>query len=290
MISAFPVEPVLVAVTDSFLVAAKPPRMHSAPLKSRPVSAAGGPTLLDWCARSYPEVLTVHGRNPWEGGLLHRLDYETSGLTLIARTRSALDALTAAQEAGRFVKEYAALAVKSRETLPSMPLIPFSAETTFANISGIKNGAPPVLIESAFRPYGPGRKAVRPVPVELPNEKTRKKSKSKDVCNQRLLPKSDILELPQLLKEIVPGRLYRTEVLETKTEGEFVRFRLRIYRGFRHQIRCHLAWLGFPLVNDTLYGGVSRPEYPGLALLAQAIAFPDPLSGDVRKYRIGEEG
>jgi 23S rRNA pseudouridine1911/1915/1917 synthase len=258
MTAAFPVEPVLIAATDSFLVAAKPPRMHSAPLKNR---AGADPTLLDWCALSHPEVLAVRGRNPRDGGLLHRLDYETSGLTLIARTQEALDVLTAAQEAGRFVKEYAALAVKTGEKLPSMPAMPFPAETLF----GIRNDSPPVLIESAFRPYGPGGKAVRPALPELLNNKTRK----------------------QALKEMVldRGQPYRTEVLEAEAEGEFTRFRLRIYRGFRHQIRCHLSWLGFPLVNDALYGGASRPEYPGLALFAQAIAFPDPLTGVAREYR-----
>jgi 23S rRNA pseudouridine1911/1915/1917 synthase len=61
---------------------------------------------------------------------------------------------------------------------------------------------------------------------------------------------------------------------------------VRIDRGFRHQIRCHLAWLGYPLINDALYGGASRPEYPGLALLAGAISFPDPLTGVVREYRL----
>jgi 23S rRNA pseudouridine1911/1915/1917 synthase len=90
------------------------------------------------------------------------------------------------------------------------------------------------------------------------------------------------------VKEIVldRGQPYRTEVLEAEAEGEFTHFRLRICRGFRHQIRCHLAWLGFPLVNDALYGGISRPEYPGLALLARAIAFPDPLTGVIQKYRL----
>jgi 23S rRNA pseudouridine1911/1915/1917 synthase len=242
--------------------------MHSSPLKKNAAPApdgervSGEQTLLDWCARSFPETGAIRGRNPWEGGLLHRLDYETGGLTLIARTQASLNALEAAQKAGRFVKEYAALASKVAESLPSMPPPPFPVERSFA----AGNGLPPLSIESAFRPYGPGRKAVRPVPFNFSGEETGKRT----------------------LKEVVldRGQPYRTWILEVKVEGETIGFRARICRGFRHQIRCHLAWLGYPLINDALYRGASWPEYPGLALLAGAITFPDPLTGAVRKYRL----
>ncbi|MDR2786601.1 MAG: RNA pseudouridine synthase [Treponema sp.] len=282
MMNVFSAAPFLVAAEDSFLVVYKPPRMHSAPLKRSAVDAPGlAPgnervsgeripgerTLLDWCARSFPEITAVRGRNPWEGGLLHRLDHETSGLTLIARTQAAFDALAAAQKAGSFAKEYAALSAGAVKTLPSMPAPPFPAARLFE----AGNGLPPLSIESAFRPYGPGRKAVRPVPLNFYGENPEKRA----------------------VKEVVfdRGRPYRTEILETKAEeGEekLIDFRVRIRRGFRHQIRSHLAWLGYPLINDALYGGASRPEYPGLALLAEAISFPDPISGTIREYRLGQ--
>jgi 23S rRNA pseudouridine1911/1915/1917 synthase len=279
MVNDFPAAPFLLEADDSFLVVYKPPRMHSSPLKRSAVDAPGGApagegvageqTLLDWCAHSFPEVSAVRGRNPWEGGLLHRLDYKTRGLALIARTQAAFDALLSAGQAGRFVKEYAALAVKAAQNLPSMPPPPFPAERSFA----VGNGLPPVLIESAFRPYGPGRKAVRPVPLIFPGG---------NACFSGRKMRN------RALKEIVldRGQPYRTEILETKAEGELTGFRVRICRGFRHQIRCHLAWLGYPLVNDALYGGMSRPGSPGLALLAEAIAFPDPLTGARREYRL----
>jgi 23S rRNA pseudouridine1911/1915/1917 synthase len=76
--------------------------------------------------------------------------------------------------------------------------------------------------------------------------------------------------------------LYRTEVLACESLRAFFRLSLRISRGFRHQIRCHLAWLGLPLLNDGLYGGSAGSG--GIALSARLIRFPDPQSGEEREY------
>jgi 23S rRNA-/tRNA-specific pseudouridylate synthase len=51
-----------------------------------------------------------------------------------------------------------------------------------------------------------------------------------------------------------------------------------IRRGFRHQIRAQLAWLGLPLVGDALYGGLA---FPRLCLHAEALTFPHPADGSV---------
>jgi 23S rRNA pseudouridine1911/1915/1917 synthase len=206
-VTLFPARlPAVVAQTASYIVLYKPPRMHSVPLKEY-----RGPTLLSWCAGLFPEVLRVRGRNLWEGGLVHRLDYETQGLVLAARDQGTFDALASEQEAGRFVKEYRAVSCRSGETLlagfPQRPVL----------------GAPPVTVASGFRAFGPGRKVVRP--------------DHSGVFDQ--------------------GLPYCTEILDLGDEGGLTVFRVRLYRGFRHQIRCHLAWLGYPLLNDPLYGGAA---------------------------------
>jgi 23S rRNA pseudouridine1911/1915/1917 synthase len=54
--------------------------------------------------------------------------------------------------------------------------------------------------------------------------------------------------------------LTRYRVLERR--GPLVLLELRMSRGFRHQIRAHLAAVGAPLVGDALYGGRSWPEHP----------------------------
>jgi 23S rRNA pseudouridine1911/1915/1917 synthase len=84
------------------------------------------------------------------------------------------------------------------------------------------------------------------------------------------------------------GNPYKTDILELNSTGETCCFRLRIARGFRHQIRCHLSWLGYPILNDGLYGGMEEADGmdQALALKAQGLFFRDPLSGEDRQYRL----
>jgi 23S rRNA pseudouridine1911/1915/1917 synthase len=231
------VDPRVIAETASYVVVYKPPRMHSAPLNSRESE-----TLLAWCCALYPDLRESRGRLAREGGLVHRLDFETSGLVLIARTQEALDSLEAQQRAGGFIKEYEAKTAAS----PAPPLPGFPKESP---LSG-ELPAPPFTITSAFRPYGPGRKAVRPVLSPI-------------------------------------GTIYETLCLESRPEtneqGAFRHFRLQLRRGFRHQVRCQLAWIGFPILNDGLYGGQEIGEEP-LALTAKAFSFKDPDSGQNVRY------
>jgi 23S rRNA pseudouridine1911/1915/1917 synthase len=249
-------EPKTVDLKPGYLVVYKPPRMHSVFLKKQGGREGREETLLDWCFRLYPEVSEVKGRNSWEGGILHRLDYETEGLILFARTQEAMDSFLVQQQEGRFSKIYGALSAGRGEEPLGYPPKPLTASLQSAD---------PIVIESGFRPYGPGKKTVRPV----------------------------------IDPGMSPEKIYRTGILAVEREKGFTAFRLWIQRGFRHQIRCHLAWLGFPLVNDPLYGGAIIEAYepldggdalpqeqPFLALRAQGVSFDDPVSGERREYTL----
>jgi 23S rRNA pseudouridine1911/1915/1917 synthase len=256
-------EPYIIEADPAYLVVFKPPRLHSAPLHhvGQGEAASGAclsllatnnaqdSSLLDWCAAQFPEVLRVHGKHPWEGGVLHRLDYETQGLILVARTQDALDAISAQQEAGLFVKEYTALSAPLFQLPPGFPLPPSRSDA-------------PCVIESGFRPFGPGRKAVRPVVFPLTKMPGRK---VKQVALDR-------------------GRPYQTEVVKTRELEDRVQFQLRLQRGFRHQIRCHLAWIGCPILNDALYGDLAADG--ALCLHARAISLLKPDSGIRVSYRL----
>ncbi|WP_052116371.1 pseudouridine synthase [Noviluteimonas dokdonensis] len=66
------------------------------------------------------------------------------------------------------------------------------------------------------------------------------------------------------------------------------RYALTPITGRKHQLRVHMAALGAPIANDTLYPSL-RPRSPGdydapLQLLANRLAFIDPLSGGERMF------
>jgi 23S rRNA pseudouridine1911/1915/1917 synthase len=170
---------------------------------------------------------------------------------LVARTQEALDALSAQQEAGLFIKEYTALSAPFSRLPPSFPQPP----PLFA---------PPCVIESGFRPFGPGRKAVRPVVFPL-----------------KRMPERNVKQVA-----LDRGRPYQTEIIETRELEDCVQFKLRLRRGFRHQIRCHLAWLGHPILNDALYGGVDANG--SLCLHAYEISFLNLNSGIRVSYSLTE--
>jgi 23S rRNA pseudouridine1911/1915/1917 synthase len=84
---------------------------------------------------------------------------------------------------------------------------------------------------------------------------------------------------------------YKTEVINIEkkqidddSEKELYHFTIRLRRGFRHQIRCHLAWIGFPVVNDPLYGLGDDGGF--LALRATGLSFVDPKTGEPAKFSL----
>jgi 23S rRNA pseudouridine1911/1915/1917 synthase len=278
-----PAAPLILYEGPDYAVLSKPPGMFSAPLKGH----SGGETLLDWYALRFPPVLGVRGRQSWEGGILHRLDRETAGLILFAKNQETMDALTAQQEEGLFTKEYEALTASEKKPaglpgFPPPPAIRIPAEMPPAISAAARTAAglqEPRCIESAFRPYGKGSRAVRPVlwplppppgnpPAGSPRRRTPALDRGRPYCTE------------------IEGPAAASPVSGSSAPGGYYRFHLRIRRGFRHQIRCHLAWIGYPILNDRLYGGGNLDAYPFVALWARGIAFFDPRSGERREYSL----
>jgi len=242
--------PLVVAETEGFAVLFKPPGIHCAPL--RPDDRD---TLLHRYARIFPPVMELRGRKEREGGLVHRLDFDTGGLVLVAKNRKSLDSLTEQQAAGNFAKEYGAICRKAADLPCGFPPEPAQFRgrdcATFVGLA----------MESFFRPFGPGRKQVRPTVDSARRETARDR-----------------------------GDFYRTEILgvtkSADTSSGHCRFAVRLKRGFRHQVRCHLAWIGHPILNDPLYGIRGALPHSRLALRAEALFFADPESGRPLEYRI----
>lgn len=207
----------IVCETKDFLIADKPHGMPTVPLKSQ----APEGTLLGLVGKDFPEVLNIAGKNPWEGGTLHRLDTATGGLVVFARTQKMYDYLQQVQRQDMFVKTYQAGTIRS-DSLKGLNLDPKDNEE--------------FKIMSYFRSYGRGSKAVRPT---------------------------------QDIKRADTPVLYTT----TATRSGVV-FTCTITRGFRHQIRAHLAWIGHPIKGDPLYGTGTQADT--LELDCFKVRFPLP--------------
>ena len=205
----------------------KPAGLHTAPLRKGETD-----TLLAQVLERCPEIAALPGIKPSEPGLLHRLDRDTSGVVLLARTEAAFQRLRAEFAGGRVHKEYLALCAPTTAVRPGQRC----------------------AMESHFAPYGPGRRMVRVVPAgqEGPGEGGRKTS----------------------------AGLYHTEVEVLEVRGSRALVRARIVKGFRHQVRAHLAHLGLPLAGDPLYGVPASPGACGrLYLHASAVELEHPASG-----------
>jgi 23S rRNA pseudouridine1911/1915/1917 synthase len=210
---------------SDLIVVDKPAGMHTAPL----VPGDTG-TLLELVMEAFPEIGALPGIKPVEPGLVHRLDRETSGLVVVARTAGAFEALRRVFASGGARKDYLAAC----------------ADTG-------RDASERLRMESRFAPYGPGRRMVRPV---LPGERS-----------------------ARLLASASPG-LYATEARIIERRHGRAMIRAWILKGFRHQVRAHLAFLGFPILGDPLYGALV-PEgcAARMYLHAGRIELPHPGTG-----------
>lgn len=206
-----------------FLVVEKSAGIPSAPLFDGDFSA------LSLAEKEFPGIKNVRGKKEVEHGLIHRIDTETSGLVLIALSQGFYDFMMKEQAEDRFEKFYRAevdFSPDILEKLGGFPENPFIIEEID---SAVKNQKA-LEVGSFFRKFGKGGKEVRPV-LENGGKAARKKSS---------------------------GKLYQTQIkFLDRTRAE-----ARLTQGFRHQVRCHLAWLGFPVSGDEIYNPKYRQPFP----------------------------
>ncbi len=241
--------------TKPFLVIYKPKGLPSAPLNSDDKENA-----LSKAIELFPELCSVHGKKEIEYGLLHRLDTATDGLMLIAANQECYDFLCQEQREGRFIKFYQA----------ECDIIPDNAKEL--------GGFPPLLqeiknkrfsVSSYFRPYGQGRKEVRPVTEES----------GKAALSKLGIPKTYTTQI---------------QIIESSSNAKRATVECCITGGYRHQVRCHLAWAGLPVKGDFLYNSICRSLEEGtsisdikkaenLMFSATKISFEYP-RGDLNSY------
>ncbi|HEX5604906.1 MAG TPA: RluA family pseudouridine synthase [Candidatus Binatia bacterium] len=179
-------------------------------------------TVANFIAAKHPELLAI-GKSRWEPGILNRLDRDTSGLVLVAKTQRSFIALRKQFRHREIVKTYWAL-VWGKPSASGTITLPLAHD---------------------------------------PRDKTR-------------------------MRTVDPAHLQTERIWNASTHYRKLAQRigvalleLQMMTGVTHQIRVHLAAIGYPIVGDLLYGAVN-PESFGLNrqfLHAIKVQFRHPKTG-----------
>ena len=231
---------------DALLAFDKPAGMPVQPLSCRETG-----TLMNAVVAAHPECrdlgpdLAALGESPLMAGALHRIDADTSGLVLVART---IDAFVALRD------QFAAQTVR---------------KTYLALVEGEVG-------------QGCGERSPRTPPTEwvtlendLVHDPTLPFCRMIDAHHNRLT-RAQCAKLRPL--HAVTRFIPRGQTLvenETRTLLE-----VEIYTGVTHQIRAQLALAGLHIVNDRLYGAFAVENQTGHCLHALAAEFRHPTTGE----------
>jgi 23S rRNA pseudouridine1911/1915/1917 synthase len=204
-------------------------------------------SALTQAVNLYPFIKEVEGLKNIEYGLLHRLDTATRGLLLIATNQNFYDYMFDCQKKGLFQKTYTAYCDKLSD-------VDIKEREGYPLINKKIDENKIISVSSAFRPFGKGNKEVRPVTQES-NTAAKKKTN---------------------------GILYTTNIKIKNINGTY-KASCTITKGYRHQVRCHLAWQGFPVKGDFLYNPLAK-EKDEFCFYATSLRFIDPISEKIICY------
>lgn len=172
-------------------------------------------TLVNAALSRWPQIAAF--AEPGRAGIVHRLDKETSGVILIAKTPQALESLRAQFKARTIRKRYLALV----EGLPQTP------------------------------------EGVIDAPIGRDSRQRKRMAVLRD------------------------GREALTEFRVVEVFASYSLLEVWPKTGRTHQIRAHLAFIGHPVVGDTVYGRRKQPfTLKRHFLHAASITFAHPISGE----------
>lgn len=195
----------------------------------------------DWIVVIKPAGLVTHpGAGNWQGTLLNGLLYRFPELAQVAR----------AGIVHRLDKDTSGLLVVARNEVAQTHLVrQLQARTVTREYLAVVHGR---VAKAGVADAAIGRDARVPV---------------------RMSTQRPIAAKPAITH-------YRPQKMGTLIGGDAVTLiSCRLETGRTHQIRVHLADLGYPLLGDELYGGKAGPYATRQMLHARALAFEDPGTG-----------
>ncbi|HVA37901.1 MAG TPA: RluA family pseudouridine synthase [Candidatus Dormibacteraeota bacterium] len=201
------------------LVVNKPPGMVT-----HPAHGAYSGTLVNALLAHVGTLPVGTGEEaPLRPGLVHRLDRDTSGLLVVAKTPRALELLGRAMQHRKITRRYVGIAVGTVTPPAGTVAGPIGRDQRNRQKMAVREGGKPAVTH------------------------------------------------------------YRTlEALRGATELAF-----ELETGRTHQIRVHMAALGFPLLNDPVYGHADkRVALPGQALHAGSLSFRHPVTGEELTFAV----
>lgn len=234
-------EPQLLWQSDSYLAVWKPHKMHS------DRGASSRQPLVEWVESLYPQLGGVTAYGQGDCGLLYRLDFETAGVVLFARSQEAVSRYKLTQEKQELRKWYYAF---TRE-LPQFPEL--GTITTHFKSYGPKGAEVRVVLDPTLdrskrvTTVAYSTELIESLPVSADSSPDDSATSSQASA---LLPNN-----PADLSVAAPDAVPKGQELITYQN------RITIVKGFRHQIRVHLAHLGTPIIGDPLYDSGPSSAY-----------------------------
>jgi 23S rRNA pseudouridine1911/1915/1917 synthase len=205
------------------------------------------PAAGNWSGTLLNGLLAYHACHTLlpRAGIVHRLDKETSGLIVVARTREAMDALIRMIAERQVKRQYLALAhYPWQGTSPRHVSQPIGRDP--------RNRQRMAVVDLAKYP---GKEAMTDFELISNSERS-----------------------AHYLQELDAKKAKNTSADELSADA-FCLLRCSLHTGRTHQIRVHAAHVHHPLVADTLYGGRPAGGLQRQGLHAERLAFAHPITG-----------
>ncbi len=242
----------VLATSPRFVYAHKPAGVHTHRLRpDQPLA------LADLVAEKFPECRQTSD-DARELGATHRLDGDTSGVVVFARSRRAWEQAREAFAQRTVVKSYAAVCAPASATWPPEPP---DGGHWWIRESEANLASTPVFADCLTAVTVPGVSPVSP----RPSARQVHAPLGHGATRAQVAVRDDGLDAQTTLQPLA-------------TCGARTLMGLTLQTGHRHQARVHLAWLGYPIVGDQRYGTAAGQR---LCLHAAAIDLSPAIPGEV---------